>query len=36
MQHTQGRILCTEDHDDTRDLIDFILTRYGFEVVRSK
>jgi len=35
MQHTKGRILCTEDDVDTRDLIDFILTQYGYGVVCS-
>jgi two-component system OmpR family response regulator len=35
MQYTKGRILCTEDDIDTRDLIDFVLTQYGYEVVCS-
>ncbi|HJT65712.1 MAG TPA: response regulator [Pyrinomonadaceae bacterium] len=35
MQPTKGRILCTEDDADTRELIDFILTEYGYEVVCS-
>ena len=35
MQSTKGRILCTEDDVDTRELIDFVLTRYGYEVVCS-
>ena len=33
MQTSKGRILCTEDDVDTRDLIDLVLTQYGFEVV---
>ncbi len=33
MQSTKGRILCTEDDVDTRELIDFVLTQYGYEVV---
>ena len=33
MQTPKGRILCTEDDVDTRELIDLILTQYGFEVV---
>jgi DNA-binding response OmpR family regulator len=33
MKTPKGRILCTEDDVDTRELIDFILTQYGFEVV---
>ena len=35
MRSTKGRILCTEDDIDTRELIDFVLTRYGYEVVCS-
>ena len=35
MQSTKGRILCTEDDVDTRDLINFVLTQYGYEVVCS-
>jgi DNA-binding response OmpR family regulator len=35
MRSTKGRILCTEDDVDTRELIDFVLTQYGFEVVCS-
>ena len=35
MESTKGRILCTEDDVDTRELIDFVLTRYGYEVVCS-
>ena len=35
MRSPKGRILCTEDDVDTRELIDFILTQYGFEVVCS-
>jgi two-component system chemotaxis response regulator CheY len=27
----KGRVLCTEDHEDTRDLIVFVLTQAGFE-----
>ena len=33
MQSSKGRILCTEDDVDTRELIDFVLTEYGYEVV---
>jgi DNA-binding response OmpR family regulator len=33
MQSMKCRILCTEDDADTRNLIVFILTQYGFEVV---
>ena len=29
----KGRILCTEDDADTRDLIDYVLTEYGYEVI---
>ena len=29
----KGRILCTEDDEDTRDLIVFILSQNGFDVV---
>jgi len=36
MQSTKGRILCTEDDVDTRELIDFVLTHYGYEVVCSE
>ena len=35
MQPTKGRILCTEDDVDTRELIDFVLTQSGYEVVCS-
>jgi DNA-binding response OmpR family regulator len=35
MQSTKGRILCTEDDVDTRELIDLVLTQYGYEVVCS-
>ena len=35
MQSTKGRILCTEDDVDTRELIDIVLTRSGYEVVCS-
>ena len=35
MQSTKGRILCTEDDVDTRELIDFVLTQYDYEVVCS-
>ena len=35
MRYTKGRILCTEDDVDTRELIDFVLTQYGYEVVCS-
>jgi DNA-binding response OmpR family regulator len=33
MATPKGRILCTEDDVDTRDLIDYVLTGYGFEVI---
>lgn len=33
MTSPKGRILCTEDDADTRDLIDYVLTEYGFEVI---
>lgn len=29
----KGRILCTEDNEDTRDLISITLTQYGFSVI---
>ena len=35
MQSTKGRILCTEDDVDTRELIDLVLTQGGYEVVCS-
>lgn len=35
MRSTKARILCTEDDVDTRALIDFVLTQYGYEVVCS-
>jgi CheY-like chemotaxis protein len=35
MQSTRGRILCTEDDVDTRELIGFVLTQHGYEVVCS-
>jgi DNA-binding response OmpR family regulator len=35
MLSTKVRILCTEDDADTRELIDFVLTESGFEVVCS-
>ena len=35
MRPTRGRILCTEDDVDTRELIDFVLTQHGYEVVCS-
>lgn len=33
MNSYKGRILCTEDDADTRDLITVVLTQHGFEVV---
>lgn len=33
MPTPKGRILCTEDDIDTRDLITFVLSGYGFEVI---
>ena len=35
MRATKGRILCTEDDVDTRELINFVLTEHGYEVVCS-
>ena len=35
MESTRGRILCIKDDVDTRELIDFVLTHYGYEVVCS-
>src|SRR4029450_5924493 len=35
MRSTTGRIRCTEDDSDTRELIDFVLTQDGYEVVCS-
>ena len=35
MQSITGPILCTEDDVDTRELIDLVLTRSGYEVVCS-
>ena len=35
MPPTRGRILCTEDDVDTRELIDLVLTQHGYEVVCS-
>jgi len=32
MQGPTPRVLCTEDHSDTRDLIRFVLAAEGFEV----
>lgn len=34
--YPKGRILCTEDDPDTRELINLVLTQYGFEVVCSQ
>jgi len=33
MQSRQLRILCTEDHADTRELISLLLIAQGFEVI---
>lgn len=33
MQSIKGRILCTEDDVDTRELIALALTQSGYEVV---
>ena len=33
MQPTAGRILCTEDDADTRELLTLLLTKHGFDVV---
>jgi DNA-binding response OmpR family regulator len=35
MRSTKGRILCTEDDIDTSELIDFVLTQDGYEVICS-
>ena len=35
MPLTKGRILCTEDDVDTRELIDLVLTQNGYDVVCS-
>lgn len=35
MRSFKGRILCTEDDVDTRELIDLVLTQDGYEVVCS-
>lgn len=36
MGSIKGRILCTEDDVDTRELIDFVLTQSGYDVVCSE
>lgn len=36
MPTPKGRILCTEDDADTRDLIAFVLKREGYEVVTTE
>ncbi|HYJ89064.1 MAG TPA: response regulator [Pyrinomonadaceae bacterium] len=33
MTTSKGRVLCTEDDQDTRDLIVFVLREYGFDVI---
>ncbi|HKO97801.1 MAG TPA: response regulator [Pyrinomonadaceae bacterium] len=33
MKNSKGRILCTEDDEDTRDLITLVLFGEGFEVI---
>jgi DNA-binding response OmpR family regulator len=33
MSSPKGRILCTEDDADTRDLVRFVLTDAGYEIV---
>jgi CheY-like chemotaxis protein len=33
MTSAKGRILCIEDDPDTRDLIAFVLTDHGFQIV---
>jgi DNA-binding response OmpR family regulator len=32
----KGRILCTEDDEDTRELISFTLAQYGFDVIATE
>lgn len=36
MKALKGRILCTEDDEDTRDLITFVLSDHGFEVIGAQ
>lgn len=36
MNSFKGRILCTEDDADTRELINFVLTQQGFEVICTR
>src|SRR5258705_11067789 len=36
MPAPQGRILCTEDDPDTRELIAFVLTNHGFDVTSTE
>jgi two-component system response regulator VanR len=36
MKSLKGRILCTEDDGDTRDLITFVLSDHGFEVIGTQ
>ena len=33
MTSPKGRILCTEDDLDTRDLVEYVLTDAGYEIV---
>ena len=35
MPFTKARILCTEDHPDTRELLVYVLTEQGFDVTCS-
>lgn len=36
MKSPKGRILCSEDDEDTRDLITFVLSDHGFEVIGTQ
>ena len=35
MNFPKGRILCIEDDADTRELIDYVLTRQGYDVTST-
>lgn len=36
IQKTKGRILCTEDDADSRELIVFVVTREGYNVMAAE